>query len=163
MIYRCRVPSRGFHFFFGLFIIICCGTILRIGDFLVAYSMPFPPCCRGLLFHFIVFCSQNLVVCSTESLSLMSAVANVEVGADDVFWYSPPYSVEKSISRYVHRLDDHQFAVMPVGQTFTGNTYNKEYGTAYVRWRQRWKQTFTDMQFRRLFGRRATKQRWKRL
>lgn len=48
-----------------------------------------------LISDFIVLCVDDPVVCYAESVSLISAVANVTVGAGRVLGYPPPYFVDE--------------------------------------------------------------------
>lgn len=80
-------------------------------------------------------------MCSTDFISLMSAVANVAVGAGGVMQYPHPCCVEEYFSRYITRLNAPRFAMMPVGQNLTVKFGNEEHETAYegcLRRRKHW-------------------------
>lgn len=113
-----------------------------------------------MILGFMVLCADVPDACCTEYVSLMSAVANVTVGAESVLRYLPPCPVDGYISRYVLRLSSRRFAIMPIGQNSTVKVGNEERETGYTGWRWRWKRrcghhdsdghthaTFMDMVF----------------
>lgn len=92
-----------------------------------------------LVLDLFVLCTNLLDVRSTISMSLMSVVANVAVGACGLMRYPSPYPVDEYFLRYVSRLDACQLAMMPVSRTLNDNVCNEEQETAYTRWWRRWK------------------------
>lgn len=72
----------------------------------------------------VVSCASLSDVCSIDSISVMSAVAIVAVGAGGFLRYPSPCPVNKYISLYVPCLHARWFAAMPVGQAITVKEYN---------------------------------------
>lgn len=64
-------------------------------------------------------------VCSKDSVSLISAIANVTVGAGGLLQYLPLGQVNEYISQYVPRLNARQFAMVSIGQALTVKVGNK--------------------------------------
>lgn len=92
-----------------------------------------------LLSDLIVLCANVPDACSTGSISLMSAVANVALSTGDLLRYSPSYAVHEYISQCIPRLDARRFAIIPVCQALTVNGGSEEREKAYEGWRRRWK------------------------
>lgn len=71
-------------------------------------------------------------VCSADSVSLMSTVANVAVAAGCLLQYSPPYLVDYYILRHVPRFGAHLFAMIPVGQALRARVGSEEREKSYA-------------------------------
>lgn len=110
-----------------------------IGIILVSCSSSFAPCCQ-VYFRILPNCVLTFpMFCSTESMSLMSAAANVAIGAGGLLRHPPPYFFDDYIWQYVPRLDARWIAMMPIGRTRTMTVGAKKRGTAYVGWGPRCK------------------------
>lgn len=86
---------------------------------------------KGLLLDFILLCSHTARVCSTEFLSLTSAVANVSAGASGVLQYLPPYSIDGENSRNIPRLKARRFEMMPIRKAPNVKIGDEKRETAY--------------------------------
>lgn len=86
-----------------------------------------------MILNFVVLFVSVAAVCSTQSVSFMSAVANVAVGAGVVLRYLPPYSVDEKVSGYVPCLDVRRCVMNPISQTLTVSLGDKKRETAYAR------------------------------
>lgn len=68
-----------------------------------------------LVSDLVMLCTIVPDVCSIDSVSLVTAVANVAVGASGVLQYTPSYTADAYTSLYIPRLDARRFEMMPVG------------------------------------------------
>lgn len=79
----------------------------------------------------VALCTNVADLRSTESVYLISAVANVAVGVSGMLRYLTPYLVDEYISQYVPRFDVREFVMTSLGLALTVMVGLEERGTSY--------------------------------
>lgn len=108
----------GFMWFFYLSRLL----LLPFSSFLVLFNRLRFWYVRSICFQcFVLFYLVLSDVRSTDSVSLLSLVANLAVGVSGVLRYSKPFTVQEYIYWHVSGFHTRKFALMPVGETQTVN------------------------------------------